>query len=226
MFVKKLPGKGDINVLESSDIYRGRSVGDWLGEWWNWLISDDPEYSQIGPVYFLRPGLPRETGTLNFRTSIDRTKDKKVIVYSDQAILFPVLNSMIDARHFTYLDTQAKRRYQVRNDAYYSPKLPLDACTIDFKPILDSKNGKTWDDLSMESPDFKLHIPDVDPGKSFRFLLDYPLEYSGDYDAVTTGFWVFIKNLPSDSDYHIEWHANGLDGYSVSAIYDIKTLSR
>jgi hypothetical protein len=227
MFIKKLLGKGDIQILESNDIYHGRSFGDWIGEWWNWLISDDPEYSQIGPIYFLRPGLPREKGTLNFKTVYSKIGTDAVTVYADQAILFPVINSMIDERHFPYLDSQAKRRYQVRNDTSYSPKLALDACKIEKKPIFDNRNGKSWDDLRVESPDFQLHIPNVEYGKSFKDLLDYPLEYAGDYPAVTDGYWVFIKNLPeSDDNYTIEWQAKGLDGYSVSAVYEIRVLTR
>ncbi len=228
MFSKRLKGKGvDINILESTDVYRGRPFGDWLGDWWNWLIAAEPEYAQTGPVYFLRPGLARETGSLNFRTSIDRRGPTSITVFSDQAILFPVLNTMIDARHFSYLDTPAKRRYAARSDNDDSPKLDADSFKIDLEQILDAASGKSWDNLRVESPDFKLQVPDVAFGKSLKDFLDYPLEYSGEYDAVDDGYWIFIRNLPVNaSNYTIEWKSKGAAGYSVAASYEIKVENR
>jgi hypothetical protein len=225
MFKKTLTQKKvDLAILENFDVFRGRTFGEWTADWWNWVISADPAYWQDGPIHFLRPGFSRDDkGKTIFDSKVSSDTE---VAYSDQAILLPVLNTMVDSKHFAYLDSPEKRRHEVRSDNDYSPHLQKKSFTIDDESLFDN-NGKDWSSLRVESPEFILSVPDVAPGVSNKDLFDYPLNYPGDHRAVADGYWVFIQNLPKHGErYKIEWTSKGIHGYSTSAEYKIRVRDR
>lgn len=49
---------GDLyNVLNPKDLYRGKSYSSHATDWFNWLVSTDPDKHNNGPVVFLRANL-------------------------------------------------------------------------------------------------------------------------------------------------------------------------
>jgi hypothetical protein len=235
MFSKKLKGKGvTFNILENFDIYRGRTFGDWTTDWWNWVISEDPDYWQTGPVHFLSPGFARDDKGRTVNSSQNRSGKlvpgtfvtKTEIVFSDQAILLPVLNTMVDSKNFPYLDSSDKLRREARGDNDASPPLKDKSFTVDKETLFDG-SGKDWNSLRVESPVFTLRVPDVSPGVSNKDRFDIPLVYPGEFNAVADGYWVFIQNLPKHADlYSVEWFSEGIHNYTTGADYEIKIAHR
>jgi hypothetical protein len=232
MFVKTLtdvrkPAGIKIEILEPTDLFKGRAFGDWLGDWWNWLISDDPS-RQTGPVKMLRAGLSYdEKGRPVHEDFNVCVGDNKEEVYEDQAVLFPLLNTMIDSRHIPGADSEPKMRYLARNENDSSPTLYGNQFEINKQIIFDDKNDRKISDLRAESPEFTLTVPSADYGTSLKDRLDVPLTYPGQYKAVTDGYWIFIKCLPKDgSPYRLFWHAEGLYNYITGAAYELEVVSR
>jgi hypothetical protein len=227
MFSKTLKKgkKISFTVFESFDIFRGRTFGEWTGDWWNWVVSEDPDYWQTGPVHFLSPGFARDDKGRTIPISL-KFVNKKEIVFSDQAILLPVLNTMVDSKTFPYLDSEEKMRREVRGDNDASPPLQNNSFTIDTESLIDD-TGKNWSDLRVESPVFTLKVPDVPPGVSNKDRFDIPLVYPGNFDAVADGYWVFIKSLPvDDQTYSIAWTSKGIHSYTTGADYTITVINR
>jgi hypothetical protein len=235
MFSKRLRTKRvSFNVFENSDVYRGRTFGEWTSDWWNWVVSEDPNYSQTGPVHFLSPGFARDD---KGRTLLESTNPQgqrvfgtfvfsSELIFSDQAILLPVLNTMVDSKHFPYLDTPDKMRREVRGDNDASPRLQDNSFTIDDES-LQGNTGKDWSSLRVESPVFTLRVPDVPPGISNKDKFDVPLVYPGDHTAVADGFWVFIESLPRHANpYSLKWISIGIHNYTTGAQYEILVRDR
>jgi hypothetical protein len=112
----------DYDVIDPSSVYRGKTYSDWLTDWYNWLISTDPDKHNSGPVVFLRANLipsskssssepTREIISDVSNTYSDdpyypkryannpnvRVGSDKLQVFSDQAIFVPIITAYAEA---------------------------------------------------------------------------------------------------------------------------------
>jgi hypothetical protein len=219
-----------ISILEPSDIFLGRPYGDWLGEWWNWLISPATQReNQTGPVHFLHGSVSyKAEGQPTIGELFKRIGQDREFVYSDQAILFPVINALADNKHFPGLDSSEKMRSDVRNDIRLGDYPPnKNQVKIDGKSLGD------LDPYYAESPEFDLNVPDVgiygSQMSSLKDALEVPLSQPGTCRAVTAGYWVFIKSLPvreDDQPYVLSFAARGRGTYVTGSYYEIEPLER
>src|SRR5215467_1478995 len=107
--------------------FRGLSYGDWLAVWNNYLLSEDPDKYDGGPMLFLRGNLDYKPATknisyprsINHNGTHDRTKQKGYRIFENIAIFIPVItscytmNTLIDGK---LLDTEEVLRRYVSSD--------------------------------------------------------------------------------------------------------------
>ena len=185
--------------------------GEWASEWWNWVVSENPDrYLEHDPIIFLRANIDYEfvgdgNKRVNATTHLDMTKEKRICISEDTAIFFPVIESELNygdpnpGDNKKILTTTYEMRHFVRKDS--------DMCGPVGATIRhgDEPPQKLVDDITeyrAESPPFDIVIPED------SFLKD-KMEWTmkpGVFHAVTDGYWILIRSLPtSDKQYQIHF---------------------
>lgn len=201
------------NILPPDQNFRGRSYGEWAGDWWNWVISEDPDtYSLEDPIAFLRANLDY-TGIDNERHQTGTNFSNKIEIRHGVAIFFPVIECGWFEKE-VYRGKTATResdmRQIVREDVNSWNSL---VATINDETIVDNIL-----DFRIESPLFKLVVPE---NSKLRKRMETILPV-GTWNGVTEGYYILIQSLPI-SRYVI--HFGGGNGVlSYYGTYDIKVL--
>jgi hypothetical protein len=214
-----------IDIVPPDRNFRGMSYGDWITVWNNWLLSQDPDNNDEGDMLFLRgninykpvggmEGAPRHIDPKMF---YDRTGPKGERIFEGTSIFFPVIDSMmkIGERYDGKIMKRIEElRYSVNKDINEGG--PVWATIIKKGDTKPSKIVKNLKDYRVESPLFKLNIPED------SLLMD-KTEYvskPGIYDAVSGGYFILIRSL-APSTYRINFGARGRGIYRTNAVYDI-----
>lgn len=225
------------HIVKPEESYRGMSYGDWVARWTNWLFSDDPDSAELqGDVLFLRGNLKysqdlelaERVGLLGTgQQSVDpwasfynRTGEDGIVVSAGTAILVPVITSTEFFGGVSELGTMTTEE-QVRNIA----RIATDESGAIWAAI-ESADRKGRSALSKEipltryritSPVFKLRVSDRNP--YWKNILQDPLN-AGEYDAVTDGFFILLRDLPPGS-YRVQFGGKGRLNYRTDSVYDI-----
>jgi hypothetical protein len=218
-----------LDIVPPNENFRGRSYGEWASEWLKWVLSSDPDsYSKDDPIIFLRANvdyLPfegRENGYReNTTTHYDRTGDKRIEIYEETAIFFPV----VEANFLTgcknpedkkkLLQTEEELRYYARKDTDSGWEIGsyIKIGNENTEPIVNNLK-----DYRVESQLFKIVVSDKSPLKD---KWEEALK-AGTFEAVTDGYWILIRELQaSDEPYQIYFEAKNGTYYHYSATYDI-----
>ena len=219
------------NVIPAQNNYRGLSYGHWLALWNNWLLSDEPNKYDGGPMLFLRGNLDYRTpvGDIRYPRSIDhngiydRTGQKGITIFEHTAIFIPVITScytlgtLIDGE---LLKTEKDVRLHVIDDIEQGGNM---WATILKKG--DKKPGKIVKDLKefiIESPLFSLVIPKESILNNKQYL---PEKKPGIYFAVSCAYCVIIRSL-HPSSYIITFGGKGRGDYYTNSVYELVVKRR
>jgi hypothetical protein len=204
--------KGDkeiiVTLLQGDDDVRGRRVSKLITDWWNWTLSPRIYDDQKDDVYFLRMN-PNDKES---NTAKKAKFESSAKVRKNQAILFPVLSTMIDKGTYENEDPHEKRirTAKAEND---DPGTKI-SCTIDNHDIL-GENDK--DKIRLSSDEFK-----IDATGGCLLLIDFPVPSKDKYPAATDGYFVCIKELPPHEDpYEIRIKAKGANNYEQDIGYKV-----
>ena len=228
-------------VVRPEQSYNGLSYGDWATRWTNWVFSDDPDSTEIqGDVLFLRGNLKYyqdlakaermglfmagegKKGVDRWKSFYDRTGEDSIVISDDTAIFVPVLTSTEFFGGESELGTMTTEA-QVRNITRIA--------TDESGPIwatIESSDGKgrsCVDDLRkyrITSPVFKLWISERNP--YWKDIFQYPIN-PGEYDAVTDGFFILLRNM-AEGSYRIRFGGKGRSDYRTDSVYDIHVSAR
>lgn len=203
------------SVVGQDETFRGRTYGDWYCDWWNWVIAIDPkteeELHQSGPLIFCRGGANlygQDGAVLNIGK-------RKLHISKDQAIFVAIMPTVADNVNTPDCDTEEKRRAFVRTATDESQK-PEDMI------FMIDDNDARGELRRIETPAFKLNMPDAPYGKLLGHQMDFlkPIQ-PGSHEAVADGY-VGIINFRTPPDHHtLYFKAGGRYGYLVEALYEI-----
>lgn len=217
-------------IVGPNENFRGRSYGEWASEWWNWLVSDEPDrYSMDDPIIFLRAnidyGFVEGRGRIHTGKHHDRRNSRKIKIFDDTAIFFPVIEA-----EFSYGDkypedvsktvkTEKEMRYLARKDINEGGSM---GATIRRGNGPRSPIVRNLKEYRAESPLFKLSVSEKNPLRNKMEVVHDP----GTFQAVTDGYWILIKCLhSSDVLYEIHFEAEGR-ATQYSATYSISVRRR
>ena len=202
----------DIELLEQNDEIDGRRLQDWLGEWWNWTLSNRINANQTGEVYFLRINPKPSESDSALRAEFCSS----AVVFDSQVILFPTLNTMIDNGSFPSEDTHTKRINTAKNENSASP-IGRMRVTIDGEDLIEGNPNR----IRMSSRQFELEATETP-----LVRMDFPIP-EGTWSAATDGFWLAIRGLPvRDNPYILRINSEGLGGYIVNIVYRIQVVKK
>jgi hypothetical protein len=173
------------SILEPGRSFRGRTIGEWVSEWTNWLVSEDP-FNQTGPVRFARGSTYSKDGKY---AEYDGTGNNGLIIDTSMALLIPVITSTADNHFYSALKSETDLRNDVRGDIALTS---YDTLYADYQrndggwaPILPQNN---FSDHIVETPLFKLNIEASTTALSSpRVWDDVQLTEAFTADAVTVG---------------------------------------
>ena len=203
------------DVLGTTLNFHGRSYGEWAGDWWNWVCSEDPDaYSLDDPIVFLRANIDY-SGEGETRHQTGTNYYNKIEIRPGTAIFFPIIESGF---HYGHAHPYEDRPVVIESEMRRLARKDMDSwislvVTINDEPLVDNIQ-----DFRVESPLFKLVVPQ---NSKLRDRMEVSPDV-GTWDAVTDGYWILIKSLPVGA-YKI--HFGGTDQtLSYSGTYDITVL--
>jgi len=218
-----------LDIVPPNENFRGRSYGAWASQWLKKMLSNDPDsYTKDDPIIFLRTNVDyspvegRENGYReNSTTHYDRTGDKRIEIYEETAIFFPV----VEANFLTgcknpedkkkVLQTEEELRYYARKDIDTEWEIGsyIKIGNENAHPIVNNLK-----DYRAESQLFKILVSYKSPLKD---KWEEELE-AGTFEAVTDGYWILIRELQASHEpYQIYFEAKKGTYYHYSATYDI-----
>jgi hypothetical protein len=223
-------------VVDVKENFRGRSYGDWVATWSNWLLSEDPDRSNEGEghMLFLRGSLAyyeysKNRQDLNSlpdaQRFYNRTGDQCIIISEGTAIFIPVLTALyfLDAPfEGSVLANEEQVRYAARKENDKSGGI--------WARLQRADRPKAWEPIvynlesyRVESPVFKLSISEKNPFLKY-YATEYPLS-PGEHEAVTDGYFLIMKNLPYESC-RIQFGGKGRHDYRTDSVYDLHVTTR
>lgn len=200
-------------IVNPTDNYHGRSHGDLVKEFIQWLVQYDPDNQSLRDVVFLR-GIDFSTYSSYSHRFVKIGKDA-LTVNDGQAIFITLITSFADEVHH-HLETPEKRKdyvnqlIQMGDDPPSKNQVSIDG----FNPDIDLSDHKIITD------DFRLHIPESVDGKTLGQLLDVPFNQPGDTWTVAGGYFLLLKPLPV-GDHIIAFYGNGDFGYKNQTLVEL-----
>jgi len=203
-----------VDLLSQNDEVGGKKISEWIADWWNWSISSRIDLNQTDDVYFLKILPKPNESTSEYRAEYTSS----AVVLERQAILFPVLNTMIDDGTFPTEDTHTKRITMARNENNASP-INLLSVTIDGQEILPKSD---LNKIRMSTAEFELEA--INPP---LVNLDFPIPTGRVLRAASDGYFACIKGLKADKNpYYLRIRAQGVGGYVVNILYLLYVASK
>jgi len=173
-----------VRVIQSSNLFRGNTHGEWTARYWQWLLSISKEFSplydktgensqqqQAGPVFFL-VNAP-ENATVHRVASVPKSK----------AILCPINTSLCTNVEHPNLSTQELRIRTVKQESQVS-KIGV---TVDGKGIMQSSNVDLVEHHRIDSPVFNIQLKENNI-LGIKVDCDKTLTCT----AVSDGYWIML----------------------------------
>jgi len=204
--------------------YKGKSYSTWACDWFNWLLTADPDKHTFGPVVFLRAnltpnstskvvsdlvyGLDKRTESTSFYpddpyypknyTNLPnvRVGGDKLQIFEDQVVFWPIITTYEVATK-PYVDFGLMQDYCGPLVDYGDNPPGPDSMTIDGKPIELPRNVDIKN-FRITSPVFPAIVPDTEYGRSIKDFLEMNLPY-GHYFAMVEGYFLMIKFKEADT---------------------------
>jgi hypothetical protein len=207
-----------IHPIDSN--FKGRSYGDLVATWTNWLFSDQPDYTETTDILFLRGNIGYYQDLQKF---YDKTNENAETVFKGTAILVPVICTFLTIGSY-YDGSRIESEVGLRNAVNRTVHAGVEAWAK-----IKLKNGRgeavnIVDDLLqyyVETPFFKLSVSERSP---LRDKIDEPID-PGVYDTVTGGYFLLLRDLDPQT-YRIRFGGKGKGNYVTDSVYDVIVLDR
>jgi hypothetical protein len=197
--------------------YNGRSYGEWIATWTNWLLSDQTDYTEANDVLFLRGNFGYGQNLDNF---YNKTNENAETIYAGTAVLMPTVCTFLTIGS-VYEGSKIESEIGLRNAINKTVHAGGEAWAK-IKRRNDRNNGTDIPNLLdyyVESPLFKLFVSEQN-----KFLDKFvePIE-PGVHDAITGGYFILLKEFEPDI-YRVRFGGKGKGNYITDSIYDIIVL--
>jgi hypothetical protein len=248
---EKLKTGGEYRIIDPRLTYRGKCYSEWISDWFNWFISADADIRNSGPVVFLRSmGLPKEGDMLDSsigRSQVDnsttpnqdpnypkkyfsganfRFGGDRLQITEDQAVLVPIIMAYEfggSYKDWGYLQDFTGLTIDNGDDPPSEHQLTIDNEDIKFPNVIEMQ------DFRIVTPIFTAIIPEVEPGRSVKDLLEIPA-ISGNYPVMVEGYFVMLKFTPRTNSYWIHSWASApreaTGPYFSELIYEIQVFEK
>lgn len=185
------------DIVRPNDTYFGLSYQQCATLWCNWLFSD---LGQEGSIYFLR-------GNVDLEPPIVITGENALRLHKDTAIFFPLICS------FTTRSCTSESIQELDIEKYFTEEVTRTSLLYLSIDEVQVPNLRRY---FAASPKFLLEVAE-DSIISHYFDSTPP----GKYEALVTGYWIYLKALPSGR-HRIIFEGQHNDGFRTSGDYTIE----
>jgi hypothetical protein len=214
-----------LSVLQPSENFKGLSYGDWAAVWSNWFMSKEVDNYEGQDILFLRGHVEYEPiseseGAMRYQdpdSFLDMTGNKGLKILEGTSIFIPItvsFNSIGGHYEGKLIENERDLRAAVNEDINN-----VRSMWATLKMNYSKKSSRIVPDLKLyriESPLFKLTVPE---DSTLNNLTEYPFK-PGVHDAVTEGYFILLRKLPTSS-YQFDFGAEGPGDYMTRSVYDI-----
>jgi hypothetical protein len=221
----------DYEVIEPGNPGYGQYYPSYCEQWITWLVSNNPESNNYGPVYFLHCVSCPGEGVGYGNQVVVRVGPDALDVRAGEYIFLPVLTSTIDTIDNGAPDNPAALLNYLRMDLQQGDNPPK----ISQATILDATDNDVnaeWKPIVSDlapffviSDVFQLDVPSAQEGtRLLRTCVDVPMNTEGVRNCRVGGWWLLIRFLKPFKTYYIHTRTKGRGNYKAGMFYQINVL--
>lgn len=213
----------DYTVQPPDFRFKEKGYIDWIKDYSSWFYQPNPERNNDGDVVFLR-STPLSQGNYQNEAMV-MIGNESLEISKDQMVLVPIITATFIAdedQNPEWLFGMARGDISNGDNPPLNNQLKINGCPIDLDGL------DNFAKFEFETPIYHVYIPDAPPGVSLKHQVEYPIEASGYFPAVTRGYFVLLQlhpDGPSEGKFYIHCEATGATTprgpYNVSFFYHI-----
>jgi hypothetical protein len=218
-------------VIKPNESGAGQMYQSYCIQWMRWIVLNNPELNNYGPVYFLHCASCQEHQTAGGYSiqPVVRVGSQAISINVNEYVFLPVIMAAADPIDTPGIpdDPMALLNY-VRMDLQGGDNPPLSEQVKIARVTGGPRNNLVEDaDLShylVISDVFRLDVPSAQLGASLlRTCFDLPINTEGVRDCVVGGWWILIQ-FTTPGTYYIHSYAKGRGQYRAAMFYQIDVL--
>ena len=229
-----------LQVIGPGEPGHGQYYPSYCRQWIEWLVSNNPESNNYGPVFFLHcvPPCQQENSSQivsSYGTRpIVRIGTQAISIKAGNYVFLPIITSAAETIDNGVPDNPATLLNYVRADleAGDNPPAPNQATIVDATDIdPDTPNPKTrmvpivpgqLDRHCIITDVFPLDVPPAQPGsKLLRTCFDVPINTVGVRNCCLGGYWILMQFTIPGKKYYICSFSRGRGSYQSGMFYEI-----
>jgi hypothetical protein len=216
-----------VRVITPGEPGHGQYYPSYCQQWMEWLVSNNPESNNYGPVFFLHCVSPCQYYGAQ---TVVRIGPQAISINAGSYVFLPIITAAAETIDSGVQDNPSALLNYVRMDleAGDNPPHPdqagiIDATNIDqndqntFEPIVDD-----LDPYLVVTDVFPLDVPPAQSGsRLLRTCFDIPIDTPGVRNCRVGGYWILMCFSEPGRKYYIRSFARGRPPYQSGMLYEI-----
>ena len=215
-------------VANPKEVFRGLTYGQWVGVWYNNLLSDKPDivYREGKSIAFLRGNVEfsydKQEDPKNPKNKVfsSLTNEQSITIQDDTALIIPVITTQFvlgDDYQGRVMNDELSLRSIARRDTVNGGPVGAQIRKLPNGPLFKLVSDGELDDYYVETALFPLSVSTA--GLLSR-TIERPIE-PGTYQAIVAGIFVIVHSFEVGK-YRIGFYGRGVGRYTTRSVYDIE----
>ncbi len=224
-----------MKVIDPGEPGHGQYYPSYCQQWMEWLVSNNPESNNYGPVYFLHCVSPCQQenssqGNSSYGTQpIVRIGTQAISISAGNYVFLPIITSSAETIDNGVPDDPTTLLNYVRTDLESGDNPPdpdqaiiLDATKFDPKNVHKEPIVRALDRFLVITDVFPLDVPQAQPGsRLLRTCFDVPINTVGVRNCRVGGYWILMQFTEPEKKYYICSSSRGRGSYHSGMLYEI-----
>ena len=225
-----------VQIIEPGEPGHGQYYPSYCQQWMEWLVSNNPESNNYGPVFFLHCVSPCQQENSGYGTQpIVRIGTQALSINVGEYVFLPIVTAAAETVDSGVSDNPTALLNYVRMDLEAGDNPPHRSQAT----IVDATNVDQNDQIAMEpivrgdldkhlvvTDVFPLDVPTAQPGsRLLRNCFDIPINTAGVRNCRVGGYWILMRFNEPGRKYYIRSFARGRPPYQSGMLYEINVLN-
>ena len=225
-----------VKVIDPGEPGHGQYYPSYCQQWLEWLVSNNPESNNYGPVYFVHcvsPCLHENSshGNSSYGTQpVVRIGMQAISINAGNYVFLPIITSAAETIDNGVPDNPTTLLNYVRMEleAGDNPPDPDQATIVDATNFNSNKDRMepivtgNLDRYLVITDVFPLDVPPAQPGsRLLRTCFDVPINTVGVRNCRVGGYWILMRFTEPEKKYYICSSSKGRGSYQTGMLYEI-----
>jgi hypothetical protein len=222
-------------VIKPSEPGNGLYYPSYCRQWMEWIVSNNPEVNNYGPVYFLhcvsncnQENGGNDNGSYAMQPVV-RIGRQSITISAGNYVFLPVIMAAAETVDNGVADNPTALLNYVRMDLDAGDNPP----DIDQATIIDATNAEKPGEPEpivreglhrylVITDVFSLDVPPAQPGsRLLRTCFDVPINTVGERNCRVGGYWILMQFNEPQKRYFIHSSSKGRGSYESGMLYEI-----